>query len=486
MKRYVMQFIIGVLLFNVTWAEKGRIDTSNKDKFIQVSSIDPRYFQYDDGSSYIPIGQNICWSRTTVDPEVALQQYDFYFKNFAENGGNLVRIWLSAPLFEVEHEKAMQYDQAKCDKLIKGVLKLAEQNGIKIKFCIENFRVLLNRPAPFEGSVPFDKPIYHTKNGGPVNNTTEYLQKEKGQNLYRTKLQFFSRNFASDPTIFGWELWNEFNAFQTGSNTTRIEWTKTMLTEAKKLFPKQLVMQTLGSYDRADERENYRTFSSLPGNEVAQVHRYMDPAPKKLPAVSAPMDILTADATRELLAFNLKKPVLVSETGAVEANHAGPSKLYPIDKEGVMLHDIIFAPFFSGAAGSGQCWHWHHYIEKNNLWWHFGRFAEVIEGVNPIKENFRAVYSESSHTRNYTLQGRKTTMAWLRDKNSSWQSELKEGTAAKVIEGHSVKLEEIGFSNDHKSIKCYQPWADSWKTAKVVDGSISLPPFKRSIVIMSQ
>ena len=45
-----------------------------------------------------------------------------------------------------------------------------------------------------------------------------------------------------------------------------------------------------------------------------------------------------------------------------------------------------FAPFFAGAAGSGQCWHWDRYVDKMNLWHHFGRFAEIVKGLDPPAE----------------------------------------------------------------------------------------------------
>ena len=85
----------------------------------------------------------------------------------------------------------------------------------------------------------------------------------------------------------------------------------------------------------------------------------------------------------------MKVPILVSEIGAVEANHSGPSVLYEKDKEGTLLHDILFAPFFAGAAGGGQIWHWDSYVAPNNLWFQFSRFAETVKGLDPPAEGFQ-------------------------------------------------------------------------------------------------
>ena len=91
------------------------------------------------------------------------------------------------------------------------------------------------------------------------------------------------------------------------------------------------------------------------------------------------------------------------------------------------MHDLLFAPFFSGAAAPGQSWHWDYYIEKNNLWWHFGRFNEAIKGINPITEDFQSVFYEDPSLRNHILKGKNTVLIWSRDKASDWQSELVDG-----------------------------------------------------------
>ena len=50
----------------------------------------------------------------------------------------------------------------------------------------------------------------------------------------------------------------------------------------------------------------------------------------------------------------LAKARHIAECGAVERRHAGMSHLCMLDKDGMMLHDQIFAPFFAGSAGCGR------------------------------------------------------------------------------------------------------------------------------------
>jgi hypothetical protein len=113
----------------------------------------------------------------------------------------------------------------------------------------------------------------------------------------------------------------------------------------------------LTHFDRDGTRKAYEALCRMPGNDVLQVHRYLDLG-AQLEVCRGPVDLLAADAVRELLAFTVRKPVLLAESGGVEPNHSGPLKLYEKDRDGLILHDVLFAPFFAGAAGPGHIWHW--------------------------------------------------------------------------------------------------------------------------------
>lgn len=452
---------------------------SDSEKFVQVSPTNPKYLQLSDGLPFIPVGPNICWPRFETDEEKVIAWMEDDFKKLAENGGNYTRIWLSAPFYELEHKNDKEYDIVK-EQRIDRILKLASQYGIKIKFCFENFRELTNNPSRFPGSVPFDKPIYHVSNSGPLNTMDEYFGSKEGKSLFRERMEFFSNKYALNPNVLGWELWNEMNSVK-APDTLLYNWTKEMLSEGHKHFPNQLVMQSLGSYSSESDRGLYKKYSVMENNDIAQVHRYLDPG-AKLEVCKGPMDLLAADAVRQILSFNPGKPVILSEVGAVEAHHAGPSKLYEVDKQGVLLHDLLFAPFFSGAAAPGQSWHWHFYIEKNNLWWHFGRFNKAIKEINPIGEDFHPQLTEDSNLRNYILNGKNTVLIWSRDKASDWQSELVEGKKAEKLNHLAVDLSKMNIPVN-SSVEYYLPWEDRWLTGKMDAGKVILPEFTRTIVI---
>jgi len=133
---------------------------------------------------------------------------------------------------------------------------------------------------------------------------------------------------------------------------------------------------------------------TLKNNEYITVHRYLDPGTDwgQYDQVHGPIDLLISTAIQSVYRPGINKPIVANEHGAVEANHEGPSKLYAIDSQGIFIHDMIFAPFFCGASGSGSLWHWDSYVEKQNLWYHYQRFNSAVSGINPVEERVCSFY----------------------------------------------------------------------------------------------
>ena len=473
--------MIWVMLFPGNTNAQIQSNADNSHLFISVSSVNKNYFVYSDGTPYIPIGPNICWPRFVTSEKEGLAKMQNYIEKLRENHCNFTRIWLSAPFFDIEEKNAGSYDSVKIMR-VDSVINMAARAGIKVKLCIENFRDLTNRPASFPGSVPFDRPFYAKINGGPFESMTHFISSIEGKNLFIRKLQFYAKRYGQNSAIYGWELWNEINAVNV-DEPLLFDWTSEILKEAKKIFTNHVVMQSLGSFDTEKSKEIYPQYMKLGGNEIAQVHRYLDPG-ARLDVCKGAMDILAASATREILSYNPKKPVLVSEIGAVEANHSGPSLLYDIDTKGILLHDMLFAPFFSGAAGPGQSWHWDFYIEKNNLWWHFDRFYQVVKNINPVGESFEPFSIVTNSMRIYGLKGKHTTHLWCRDSNSNWSTELVQKIVPSPLVNQSLILSQIKLINKQISkIDFYDPWKNEWSSEKSNSKQIDLPPFVRSLVV---
>ncbi len=458
-------------LLGVTMSAPRAEDSS--PAFVQVSKRDARYLELSNGEPYIPIGLNIVQAHGIENVDEHMAQMERWMKNLSDNGGNYIRVWLSSAFWDVEHERSGVYDESRAER-INALLALARKYGIRVKMTVEHFRY-------FEGGRGrwAAKPLHHVSRGGPAESIADFFDGEKSRAQFKRKLAWYARRYGDEPMVYAWELWNEINAVEGGDY---MAWTEVMLGELHRLFPKNLAMQSLGSFDRERARPLYRRMSTMPGNDVAQVHRYLDLG-AELPVCRGPVDVLAAAAVEELRAFEPGRPIILAESGAVEPNHTGPFKLYKEDKAGIILHDVLFAPFFAGAAGAGQCWHWDSYVDANGLWWQFGRFAEAVKNLDPLAEGFEVVKLKHPRLRIYVLKGKRTVLAWCRDSQNTWQTELAEGKPPETVQNVSLDLGDVLEVARIGQARIYDPWENRWTDAQFDRTTVMLPPFKRSLVL---
>ncbi len=440
--------------------------------FVQVCERDSRYLELSNGDPYIPIGLNMLQAYAEGGAEKQFAKMEEWIQKLSDQGGNYIRVWLSSPYWDIEHEKSGVYDEEKA-KRIDALIQTARKYNVRIKMTLEHFRYFESDRNQWAA-----KPIHHVSQGGPAQSIADFFDGEKSRTQFKRKLAWFKNRYSNEPMIYGWELWNEVDCIRDGDYMT---WTKIMLDELHCLFPKNLCMQSLGSFDNENKRERYRRMSLMDRNDIAQVHRYLDLG-AKMTICHGPVDVLTADAIHELQSYHPKRPIILAESGAVEPSHSGPFKLYKNDKHGVILHDVLFAPFFTGSAGTGQIWHWDHYVAANDLWWQFGRFAETVKGINPADENFQSLTLNHPRLRIYVLKGNKTTLIWLRDKQNTWKTELEQNHPPETITDVKIDLNSIAPSGTI-TIDAYDPWENTWSKISIKEAAIDLPAFKRSLVL---
>lgn len=441
-------------------------------RFIDVSTVDSRYFAYADGRTFVPVGCNICFDRLEKPSAAARALFDGWMTKFAANGGNFMRVWLSCPFVETMPDKAGEFSQEATDNL-KWLVARAEQLNLRLKFTFENFRRVAPERKdrnPAKGIVSFTRPAYAPY----AKDIRAFFESEACFRFYVARAKHVADAVGNSPAVVAVELWNEFTS--TGVALPVLSaWSEKMMPEIQRLFPRQMVLQNLGSFSESSSDVHYDWLAGVKGNAYMQAHRYLDPgAPMDI--VRGPVDVFCADAVRELLDRRPDLPAVLAEVGAVQPRHAGPSRFYDLDTEGALIHDEIFAPFFAGGAGCGQPWHWdHQYIDRHNLWWHFARFAKAVEGLDPAAEHFRPFHTETARLRFYGLRGRATTVVWCRDKLNDWQHEFVDGIAPETLMG-----EKTPFTGD-AGFRIYLPWED--REVALPAGRCTLPPFKRSCVI---
>lgn len=274
--------------------------------WVQISARDPRYLELDDGRPFVPIGLNMAHPVGPAGRE--RETMERWVSALSSNGGNLIRIWLSHPWWNPEREPG-RFDEEAARRL-NDLLDFCGRRGVRVKITLDHIREIDPAIARQRWAL---RSSYHVSQGGPLRSMDELWTSAAGRELFVRRLDWLATRFADRPEIFGWELWNEINAAR-GDPTHQLQWTVDMLAELRRRFPRHLAMQSLGSFDRDAMRPLYRRYALLPDNMLAQVHRYLDLG-AALPVCHGPMDVLAADAVRELSELEARKPVLLAEGG---------------------------------------------------------------------------------------------------------------------------------------------------------------------------
>jgi hypothetical protein len=465
-----------------TVVEEGQFTCTPSDHagYVQVSPRDGRYFRHSDGSSYCPIGPCM-----VGPPRYALSKgtehfatgedtgtlgcadYDRWFRLLARNGGNFVRIWLSNPYFNVETNVAGELDLAafaRVDRLV----ELARQYGIRLKLCFDHFRT-------FETGTFFYKDLRHPEDGRRPVDVDEWLQEPTWRELWLVKARAYIARYGGDPTVMAWELWNEMDCVRGRWELVR-EWTRDMLVALKRMAPRQLVVNSLGSYDhprKAGVQDDFR----MAEMDFQQVHRYLDQG--------APWEICTVDP----VAFSVQavqatrrpdRPILLAETGAVNDRHTGPFRFYRLDNRGIIFHDTTYPAFFAGAAGTGQIWHWDHYVDQKNLWRYYRPFSDLVAGIALDGEGFQTVDLSTDRVWFLGLLGTRHLLVWLRDRADSWHAVLRDGREPGEVAACTFDLGVLGVRSGRVTL--HWPWGAGEGEARLVEGKLSLPPYRYGLM----
>ena len=134
---------------------------SRMNQFVRISRKNSRYFEYEDGTPFVPVGMNLCFERFSGDDAEILAIYRRWFRRFSENGGNFARIWLGVPFLNLEPEKPGVFSERKLENL-RALVALGREYGIRLKFTLDHFRDLrpVRQAEMFPGAACFQNRVY--------------------------------------------------------------------------------------------------------------------------------------------------------------------------------------------------------------------------------------------------------------------------------------------------------------------------------------
>jgi hypothetical protein len=359
-------------VFTTPWKDVN-VAESDQPGVIRVSQ-DTRYFAYENGNAYFPIGANTCWGgdRGTFS-------FDDWFPKYGKAGANFGRLWLSPEwtTFALE-KKGKAADGAGMGLFDLGnawridyVMRLAAEHGLNLKLCIDSYNILRNRDAYNY----WEQTPHNQDHGGPLRIWRDFWTDSRMERLYRAKLRYLVARYGAYPNLFAWEFWNEVDLVSEFDDRDVRRWHQQQGAFLRSLDPYKHLITTSFS-----GTAGVRDIDAIPELDFIQTHNYNSP------------DIVGTIINQQVRKISLGKPHYVGEIGA-----DGGSPRREEDPNGLQIHDPLWASVTTGGSGAAMPWWWDSYIEPNDLYGLFSGIAKFTEGVDFPKEEFRTNRLATTH-----------------------------------------------------------------------------------------
>jgi hypothetical protein len=361
--------------------------------FVRVSGRDSRYFERDDGSFFFPIGQNVAWTN-----DLGTTTFARYMANMRANGANWARIWLTSyfrsqliewsPKFEYFH--GLGFYSAEMAWKLDRMLASAAEKEIYLMWCLQHHGQFLDQSWTCWKTNP-----YNEKTGGFLERPQEYFTHPRARELFRKRMRYYIARYGHEPHLFAWEFWNEVESTQLFSAPTTTEWHAEMGRFVKALDPTRRLVTT--SYRYRFDNDAF----ALPSHDFAQIHVYHeDPISWTLTYVKEQRE-------------RFGKPVLIGEFGihvqpnyfSAQPDDTGVRPAWPVDPDGLHVHNGLWTGLFSGSAGTAMTWWWDRYIEQNNLYYHFKGIRAYLAGEDLRRWRLRQQTLREERRRTPSLVG---------------------------------------------------------------------------------
>ncbi len=343
-----------------------------------IKKNNTNYLNFDDGTQYIPVGENMCWEDGALSNVVP--NYNSWLGKLSTNGGNFIRVWMSDWAFALEWKNGTNgfgglenYKQTSAYYL-DWLLNKCDTLSVYLQLCLNHHGQVSSTVNPEWGDNP-----YNVVNGGPCTNTWDFFTNTTAKSDYKNRQRYIVARYGYSKNIESWELFNEviFTDDYQNHKTDVDNWHGEMSTNLKSLdVNKHLVTTSFGDASYTPGTWNESTI------DYTQLHNYTS-----VPNLES---ILVANDQTYLSSY--KKPVLNGEFGL------GPDggTLSTDDPNGVHIHNAIWATALNGAMGSAMTWWWDDYIEPQNLYYHYKPLSSFLNALTLKDDNYKPAVSLTS------------------------------------------------------------------------------------------
>lgn len=333
---------------------------STQPGYIRVAE-NGRYFAFDNGAPYFPIGHNLAWSWNKDGGIVAFTRW---LDALAGAGANYARVNIDTPWFIALDwpGPAGDYDEAQLNAWrLDRIIELAAERGIYLQLVLLWHRPFTDYdgppvPVPADSAARdtvtnWDEHPFNAANGGPLDDPADLFSDPAARDLLINRLNYTIARWGYSPHIFAWEIVDALDALPGYSEAEALPWLREASVTVAMRDPFDHLI-TAGAQDAIP------ALWDLPQIDIAQVQFYQNlpdgPAQNQVAEV---LDVLGTALTYT------HKPVLLTEFSLnrwYEPVNADPT--------GVHIRNTAWTAALSGSAGSAMSWWWDAYIDRANLY----------------------------------------------------------------------------------------------------------------------
>jgi len=374
--------------------------------FIRVDKTDPLALAYDDGSPYVPIGSNLCWS---VEASAGYDM-DAYLSASSDAGGNWARLWMThfgegwtiewgadhptgyyAGLGRYSLEVASRLDR---------VFETAEKRGIAIQLVLWQHSQL----EAETWSSWADNP-YNAANGGPAADSRAFLESPEAVELSRRRIRYLVGRYAGYRSLFAWEVMNEMEGVKAPFEVVSA-WCAARAVELHESDPYQHLVTT--SFMLRPYLAPLSAYES-DAYDITQGHGYGGSF-----AFAIPKDAAALRAKG--------KPAIFGEFGLDYMGEVDQD-----DPRGLHLAEGSWIALASGYWGGAMSWWWDSYLRPNDLWGTQRGIAAFVREVDlrgmhePLPEGIEAEDGQGNSLDVFGRRGETGALLYVRHPDARWE-----------------------------------------------------------------